>query len=183
MIREIRISGSGGQGVLLAGLILAEAAGIYEGKEVVEVQDYGGQVRGGAVRSDIMITPQGEKIIYPGITRSDILLALSQQAITKWSKLVKNNGYILYDSTYIVQVPPLNGVKIYCLPMTRIAREKLGTDLGTNMIALGALCGLTSIVSPEALEWAALRRAPEGSTDSNRRALKLGVELGKGLTS
>lgn len=176
MIKEIRISGSGGQGVILAGIILAEAAGIYEGKEVMQVEDYGGAVRGGFTKSEVLIASEGEEIIYPAVTRADILVAMSQEAADQWTKAVKEGGFVLYDFTNVKKVPA-STAKIYNVPITEMTKKKFGTELGANMVALGVMCQLTRIVSKEALEWAVLQRAPRGTGEVNWQALKIGFAL------
>lgn len=178
MIKEIRMSGTGGQGVLLAGLVLAEAAGIYESKQLVQVQDYGGAVRGGAVRCEILIATAGEEILFPAIGKADFLLALSQEAADRWTGEMKENGCILYDISHVTKIP-VSKTKIYRAPITEMTKEKLGTQLGVNMVALGMMQELTEIVSQEALEWAVQQRAPKGTADFNIKALREGFTLGK----
>ncbi len=178
MIKEIRISGSGGQGVVLAGIILAEAAGIYEGREVLHMQDYGGAMRGGAVRSEVLIADPGVEIVYPAATSADILLAMSQEAANRWSKLVKQDGIIVYDSTYVRESPP-SSTKIYPVPITMTNEEKLRTKVGANIVALGVICTLAKIVSEKSLESAVLQRIPKGTEEFNCKALRVGFELGR----
>jgi 2-oxoglutarate ferredoxin oxidoreductase subunit gamma len=178
MIKEIRISGTGGQGVILAGFVLAEAAAIYEGKQLVQVQDYGGAVRGGAVRCEILIAPEGEEILYPAVAKADFLLALSQEAADRWTGAMKEDGCILYDISNVTKIPS-STAKIYRAPITEMTKEKLGTQLGVNFVALGMMQELTEIVSREALEWAACHKAPKGTSDFNIQALRIGFALGK----
>lgn len=181
MVKEIRISGSGGQGIVLAGVILAEAAGIYEDREVIHMQDYGGAMRGGAVRSEVLVADQGEEIEYPAVTSADLLVAMTQEAANRWSKSVKEDGVVVYDSAYVTDVPS-STAKIYNVPLTATIEEKLGTKLGANILVLGVICKLTDVVSEEALERAMLQRVPKGSESFNKEALKLGFELGQGLS-
>ncbi len=180
MIKEIRISGSGGQGVVLAGIILAEAAGIYEGREVIHMQDYGGAMRGGAVRSEVVIADPGVEIVYPAATSADILVAMTQEAANRWSKWVKESGIIVYDSTYVRDIPP-SQTKTYTVPITDTIEEKLGTKVGANIVVLGVICKLTQLVSEESLEQAVLQRIPKGTESFNMKALKVGFELAQGL--
>lgn len=181
MIKEIRISGSGGQGIVLAGIILAEAAGIFEGREVLHMQDYGGAMRGGAVRSEVLIGDEGEEIAYPSVTSADILVAMTQEAACRWSKLVKESGIIVYDSTYVTDVRSSTS-RIYNIPITATIQGKLGTKLGANIVALGVLCKLTKVVSEQSIEKAVLQRIPKGTESFNKEALKLGFELAVGLS-
>ena len=181
MIKEVRISGTGGQGVILAGLVLAEAAGIYEDKPVVQVQDYGGAVRGGAVRSEVLIASESqEEIMFPAVEKADILVALSQQAANKWTEGVKEDGCIIYDITSVREVP-VSSARIYTIPITEATKKQFGSELGLNIVAVGALCAVTGIVSREALNWAVLQRAPRGTGEYNKEALELGFSLGDGF--
>jgi len=178
--KEIRISGSGGQGVVMAGIILAEAAGIFEDKYVIHVQDYGGAMRGGAVRSEVIISDEEDDIEYPAVSDADILIAMTQEAANKWTASVKKGGIVLYDSIYVIK-PPSSTAKIYEVPLTRIAQEKLGTPMGANIIALGVICALTGVVSPDALTQAVVKRVPKETEELNRKALQAGFELGSGM--
>lgn len=178
MIKEIRISGSGGQGIILAGIVLTEAVGIYEGKQVLQVEDYGGAVRGGAVRSEILVGPDGEEIMYPAVIKADILLALSQEAANSWTGAVKEDACIVYDSTCVTKVPATK-VKTHSVPITQTTIDRFKTETGVNMLALGVLCELTGIVGKEGLEWAVKQNAPKGTVDFNLRALREGFDLGR----
>ena len=180
MTKEIRISGSGGQGVVLAGIILAEAAGIFEDKYVVHVQDYGGAMRGGAVRSEVLIADDEGDLEYPAVLSADILVAMTQEAADRWTASVKKDGIVIYDSTHVTK-PPSSAARTCEVPLTRIAQEKLGRALGANIIALGVICGLSSVVSMDALGHALVKRVPKGTEELNKRALQAGFELAKGL--
>jgi 2-oxoglutarate ferredoxin oxidoreductase subunit gamma len=181
MAIEIRISGSGGQGVILAGVILAEAVGIYEHKEVIHIQDYGGAMRGGAVRSEVLIANKGEEIDYPAVTYADIFVAMTQEAANRWSELIKQNGIAIYDSTFVKDLSPLFK-RYYNVPLTDIVEQKLGTKMGANIAALGIICKLSGLVAEGALEQAMLQRIPKGQNSLNKEALKIGIELGRGLS-
>lgn len=169
---EIRLSGSGGQGLILAGLILAEAAAIYEGKNAVQTQSYGPEARGGASKSEVIIS-NGE-ILYPKTTRLDYLLALNQESCDKYAHDLKDDGLLLVDTDAVEHVPP---VKSISLPLVRTAREKIGRVMTTNIISLGALVGISHVVSPKALEKAVLKRVPRGTEQLNLKALELGFQL------
>ena len=115
---EIRLSGSGGQGLILAGIIVAEAAGIHEGKEVVQTQAYGAEARGGFSRSDVVICD--EEILYPKASKLDFLLAMSQSAYEENLPSLKKDGILLVDSTYVSEV---SGARMYAIPFSKIARK------------------------------------------------------------
>ncbi len=169
---EIRLSGSGGQGLILAGVILAEAAAIYEGKNAVQTQSYGPEARGGSSKSEVIIS-DGE-ILYPKTTRLDYLLALNQESCDKYARDLKENGLLLVDSEAVEHLPPVNVVS---LPLVRTAREKVGRVMTTNIVSLGALVGLGNIVSREALRKAVLARVPKGTEELNLKALELGFQM------
>jgi len=171
---EVRLSGFGGQGLILIGIILAEAVGLYEGKNVVQTQSYGPEARGGASRSEVVIS-DGE-IDYPKPMKLDLLLAMNQQSLDLYSRDLKEGGIVVVDSTYCHQVTIPRAIKI---PFTRIAREKLGREIVANIIALGAICEITGLVKEENLKKAVLDRIPKGTEELNVKALEIGMRLGK----
>ncbi|MDD3538656.1 MAG: 2-oxoacid:acceptor oxidoreductase family protein [Atribacterota bacterium] len=180
MRKEICLSGSGGQGLILAGIILAEAAGIYDGFEVTQTQSYGPEARGGASRSEVIIS--NEKIDYPKIIKSDILLALTQKACDKYVQNLKDDGILLVDSTDVVKIPSFSG-KIYQYPITEDALKILGNQLVANIISLGIMVQLTAIVSQDAIKKAVEARIPERIKDLNKRALEHGFQIGVKLNN
>jgi len=180
MRKEICLSGSGGQGLILAGIILAEAAGIYDGFEVTQTQSYGPEARGGASRSEVIIS--NEKIDYPKIIKSDILLALTQKACYKYVQNLKDDGILLVDSTDVVKIPSFSG-KIYQYPITEDALKILGNQLVANIISLGIMVQLTAIVSQDAIKKAVEARIPERIKDLNKRALEHGFQIGVKLNN
>ncbi|MGD9552165.1 MAG: 2-oxoacid:acceptor oxidoreductase family protein [Candidatus Caldatribacteriota bacterium] len=180
MRKEICLSGSGGQGLILAGIILAEAAGIYDGFEVTQTQSYGPEARGGASRSEVIIS--NEKIDYPKIIKSDILLALTQKACDKYVQNLKDDGILLVDSTDVVKIPSFSG-KIYQYPITEDALKIIGNQLVANIISLGIMVQLTAIVSQDAIKKAVEARIPERIKDLNKRALEHGFQIGVKLNN
>lgn len=180
MRKEICLSGSGGQGLILAGIILAEAAGIYDRFEVTQTQSYGPEARGGASRSEVIIS--NEKIDYPKIIKSDILLALTQKACDKYVQNLKDDGILLVDSTNVVKMPSFSG-KIYQYPITEDALKILGNQLVANIISLGIMVQLTAIVSQDAIKKAVEARIPERIKDLNKRALEHGFQIGVKLNN
>ncbi|OPX33266.1 2-oxoglutarate ferredoxin oxidoreductase subunit gamma [candidate division KSB1 bacterium 4484_188] len=169
---EIRLSGSGGQGMILAGVILAEAAAIYEGKNAVQTQSYGPEARGGASKSEVIISDT--EILYPKTSRLDYLLALNQVSCDKYARDLKDNGLLIVDQDAVEHLPI---VKVVSLPLVRTAREEVGKAVTTNIVSLGALVGLSGVVSREALRKAVLSRVPKGTEKLNLKALKLGFKL------
>jgi len=171
---DIRLSGSGGQGLVFAGTILAEALGIYEGKNVAQTQSYGPEARGGSSRSDIVFS-SGE-IYYPKALKLDLLLALTQEACDSYYLNLKDDGILLVD-TNLVDQPPAR--EIVSLPFTKTAKESLGTPVVANIIALGTIISLTRVASKESLIEALKSKSPKAMLDLNLKAVELGFELVK----
>lgn len=171
---EIRLGGSGGQGLILMGIILAEAIGIYEGKYVTQTQSYGPEARGGSSKSEVIVSD--EEIDYPKAIRLDFLLAMNQRACDEFFKDLKPDGLLVVDSTFVSQIPTPKAIEI---PFTRIAREKLGREVVANIVALGALTQIIPIVSPRSMKKAVLSRVPVGTEKLNRDALKAGIVAAK----
>jgi 2-oxoglutarate ferredoxin oxidoreductase subunit gamma len=170
---EIRLAGSGGQGLILAGIILAEAAGVFDGKFVCQTQSYGPEARGGASKAEVVISDAA--IDYPKAIQPDVLLALNQKSLEAFSSDLKLGGLLLVDADLVKEAP---AIRVLALPFTRIARE-LGRAMAANIVALGALAQLTGAVSLESLTAAVLARVPKGTEDLNRRALAAGVAAAK----
>lgn len=172
---EVRLSGSGGQGMILAGIILAEAAGVYDGKNVVQTQSYGVEARGGASRAEVIISD--EEIVFPEVTRPDILLAMNQPSVDKFFDSLKEDGVLILDTTHVKSYPQTKS-RVYQVPITELAR-KAGGVIVSNVVALGALVGLSRVASEEALRKAVLSRVPKGTEELNIRALDLGLQAAK----
>ncbi len=170
---EVRFSGSGGQGIILAGVILAEAAAIYDNKNAVQSQSYGPEARGGASKSEVIISDQ--EIVYPKATNIDILLTLTQVACDKYSSDIKEQGVLIVDS-HEVQTIPKGNFTVYSLPIFELAQDKIGKLIVANIIALGVVVGLTDVVSRKAIEEAVLARIPRGTEELNVKALQVGFE-------
>ncbi|NOY53632.1 MAG: 2-oxoacid:ferredoxin oxidoreductase subunit gamma [Deltaproteobacteria bacterium] len=177
---EVRFSGSGGQGIILAGVILAEAAAIYDDKNAVQSQSYGPEARGGASKAEVIIS-DGE-IDYPKATNIDILLALTQVACDKYSSDVKKGGVVIIDPLEVKKAPK-GEFKVYSVPIFEIAQEKIGRRIVANIVALGAVVGLTDVVTRAAIEEAVLSRVPRGTEDLNLKALKAGLDAAERIKS
>lgn len=173
---EICLSGSGGQGLILAGIILAEAASIYDGNEAVQTQSYGPEARGGASRSEVVLS--NDTIDYPKVIKSDILLALTQTACDKYIKNLNKEGILVADSTLVTEVPNISN-KMYLFPISETAQKKFGTKLVTNIISLGIIVGLTEVISQEAIQKALRSRIPAKAREVNEKALLLGFDIAK----
>lgn len=169
---EVRLSGSGGQGLILAGIILAEAA-IGDGKEAVQSQSYGPEARGGSSKAEVIISDK--RIHYPKVAKPDLLLAMTQEALNKYGPDLKDEGMLIVDSTFVRDVPE-KYKNVHAVPITRLAKEQCGRDLFANIIALGAITKLTGSVTLAAMEKAVLARVPKGTEDMNRLALNTGYQ-------
>lgn len=177
---EVRLAGNGGQGLILAGIILAEAAGLYEGKQVVQSQVYGPESRGGASRADVIIDQL--EIDYPKATAPHAMLVMSDDAWKKFARTIRPGGIIVYDSD-LVNPEPAPAARLVGLPLTTVAREQLGRAIVANVVGLSALVALAGGVSPEALEQAVRRRAPKGSEALNEMAVTAGRDLAAAITA
>ncbi|MCK5684234.1 2-oxoacid:acceptor oxidoreductase family protein [bacterium] len=169
---EVRLSGSGGQGLITAGMIMGEAASVFDGKFAVQTQSYGPEARGGACKAELIISEK--EVAYPKPVDADILLALSQQAYDQYKDDVKEDGVIIVDSSLVKYE---KGKGVYPIPITQLAIDKVGLKVTANVVALGVISSLTGVVSYEALERALLSRIPPGTEEINKKALALGKTL------
>jgi 2-oxoglutarate ferredoxin oxidoreductase subunit gamma len=169
---EIRMAGEGGQGMILAGIILAEAAAIYDDKNALQTQSYGPESRGGASKAEVIIA-DGE-IDYPEVINADVLVALSQEACDKYASNLKKDGVLIVDVDKVGRVPTSNAIKA---PITRTAQQVTGRSITANSVALGVLVGVTEVVSRGAIEKALAARAPKGTQEMNQSALDAGFAL------
>lgn len=177
---EVRLSGAGGQGLLLIGKVLAEAAAVYDGKNATQSQSYGPEARGGASKSEVIISD--DEIDYPKATEIDFLLALTQESADKYSGDVKPEGVVLLDTTYVSRIPE-GSFKVYQAPITQKAKDALGSATVANVVALGMISALSTVVSLDSLESAILARVPRGTEDLNLKAFRLGRELVEEITA
>ena len=176
-MKRLRIvfSGSGGQGVITAAIILAEAAVIYEGLNATQSQSYGAAARGGSTRSDIIIS--GDEIDFPGVTQPNVLGCLTQQAYNEYSPIIRPGGTLLSDSRFVTPVKKVDAKQLQ-LPMYETVMEKLGKPIVFNICVLGALVGLTGMIKPESLLKAIHDRVPRDFIELNTNAFEMGLELG-----
>lgn len=176
---ELRLSGSGGQGMILAGVILGEAAAIYDGKNAVQSQSYGPEARGGASKSEVIIS--NEAIDYPKAVNINFLLALTQKACDAYLKDLQPGGTLLVDADMVTVDDPKHLYTIYRLPVIDIAKNKIGKLLVANIVALGAIVAITKVVSWQSIEAAVLANVPKGTEELNKKALKFGFEAAQQL--
>ncbi len=170
---ELRLSGSGGQGLITAGIILAEAA-IIDNMNAIQTQSYGPEARGGASKAEVIIS--SNVIDFPKVTLPNMTLALTQIASDKYINDVKSDGFIIVDED--IELPAnLNAKHIVKLPIIKTAKNEVGREIVANIVALGVIVGLSKVVSREGLEKAVLSRIPRGTEDLNKMALAKGFEL------
>ncbi len=170
---ELRFSGAGGQGLITAGIIMAKAASIYEGKEAVQSQSYGPEARGGASKSEVIIS-EGP-IDYPKVTKCDALLAMTQEACNKYSDDLKEGGILLYDTDLVSKLPEGNYKRVG-FNIINTAKNEVGREIVANIVALGAMVALTGQISKENAEKAVLSSVPEAFLELNKKAFNMGYE-------
>jgi 2-oxoglutarate ferredoxin oxidoreductase subunit gamma len=171
---EIRFSGEGGQGIVLAGVILAEAAAIYDGRNATQTQVYGPESRGGTSKAEVIISDQ--EIDYPKTTAVDLLLALTQAAADRHAPDLKPSGILVADLDRVPK-PPAGDYAVHHLPIIRTAKDAIGKAMVANIVSLGVIVGLSKVVTPDAIQSAVLSRVPKGTEELNRRALAAGFAL------
>ena len=157
--------------MILAGIILAEAAAIHDGRHALQSQSYGPEARGGASRSEVIISD--EEIDFPEVILPDVLVALSQMAYDKYAADLAKDGLLIVDEEHVREAGDSHAVR---LPVGRIALECSGKAITANTVALGILVGLTGLVSRPALEKAVQAHAPKGTEAMNAKALQAGFE-------
>lgn len=171
---RIVFSGSGGQGVVTASIILAEAAVIHEGLNAVQSQSYGPEARGGATRADIIISDRS--IRFPKVNQPNVLVCLTQEAYNRFSNSIRPGGLLLTDSHY-VKVERRVDARQIGLEMHRAVMDRIGKPVVLNICMLGAVVGLTGIVKTESIMKVLEAKIPAGFLDMNRTALDLGLRL------
>ena len=180
MKKELKLTGSGGQGLILAGVILADAA-LLDGKHVIQSQSYGPEARGGASKAEVIISDS--EIDFIKVQKCDMLLCLTQAAYDKYGRekaavLILDERLSIMDNAALMSnASPMEPERIVKIPILDTALEKLGKPMVANIVALGALNGLLNLVSKESLVKAVLNRVPRGTEDLNNQALEAGYEL------
>ena len=168
-------SGSGGQGVITATIILAEAAVIYENLNAVQSQSYGAEARGGATRSDVIISDS--KINYPKVIQPNVLVCLTQDAYNKFYQIIRPGGLLVTDTRYVETQKKVDAQQRE-LPMYDSVMEKIGKPIVFNICMLGAVISMIELVQPESIMKVLESRIPSDFLDLNRQALDLGRALG-----
>ena len=169
MMKQLRFSGSGGQGVITAAIIFAEAA-VMEGKYAVQSQSYGPEARGGASKAEVIISDK--PVWHPHVEVPDVVLAMTQKAADKYYKDINPDGVLVLDEQLVPEPPDFSNV--IRIPITKYAIEKLGKPLFANIIALGALVKVTGLVDIDDVKTCVSRRVPPHTVDKNMQALDIG---------
>jgi len=170
---EIRIAGFGGQGVVLAGMLLGRAAVLYDGKQAIQTQSYGAEARGGAARSEVILSDR--PIVYPKVLQPDIMTALSQVALDKYMGDLKPGAILILDADLVERLPQGTDFRVYEAPFSKIAAEEIGRAIVGNMVMLGFMVGLTQAISEDALRTSVRTGVPKGTEELNLRALEIGM--------
>jgi 2-oxoglutarate ferredoxin oxidoreductase subunit gamma len=168
---EIRIGGSGGQGVVLAAQILGKAA-VLDGKNALQTQAYGAEARGSLTKSEVIVSDG--KIGFPAVRKCDILVAMNQESLDAFLKDLKETGTLIVDSTNVTAVPKT--ARVYKIPATETAKKMFGEVMYANMVMLGALAKTSNLASKQAIEKAIRETASERTIDTNIRAFRKGFD-------
>jgi len=168
---EVRISGLGGQGVILAGQILGRAA-IHDEKHVVQTQSYGAEARGSAAKSEVIISD--EKIGFPKVRKCDILVAMSQSALDTHLRNLKENGVLLVDEDMVKEVPSVKA-RVLRVPATKISESELKSKIFANVVMLGALTKKVELVSEKAMKKGIIESVSEETKQENIKAFRKGM--------
>ena len=180
MRTEIRICGFGGQGIILAGIILGKSASLFDGKEAVQTQSYGPEARGGASKCEVVISDT--KVDYPKVQSPDILVAMSNEALIKYIVDLKDNGTLIVDpgTTDVEDVREFieeHNINVYEAPATKTAIDEIGLKIVANIVMVGAITKITGVISKEAAIKAIEASVPKGTEEKNINAFEAGYAL------
>jgi 2-oxoglutarate ferredoxin oxidoreductase subunit gamma len=170
---EIRIGGSGGQGIVLAAQILGKAA-ILDGKHALQPQAYGAEARGSLAKSEVIISDG--RISFPAVRKPDILVTMTQEALDKLSKDLKENGLLIIDTSYVTKLPEMKA-SIHRLLITETAKKQFGETIYANMIMLGALTHIAELVTLSSMEKTITENVSTKTVEANINAFRTGLKL------
>mgnify|MGYP000420136674 FL=1 len=174
-MNEIRFSGFGGQGIIRQGLILGKALSLYDNKFATMTQSFGPEARGSACSSQVVVSD--ERVLYPYVTKPQILVAMSQEAYEKYEPELREGGTLIIDSDLVRLKPSKRNIKIYSIPSTRFA-EEIGNRIYANLVMLGFFAAITKIVTPEAIKKALPGLVPSRYIETNIKAFDRGYNYG-----
>ncbi len=180
MRKDIRIAGFGGQGIILAGIVIGKAAALHDGMYAVQTQSYGPEARGGASRTEVVVSD--EEVDYPKVQNPDIFVAMSHTALMAYLDDLKDGGILIVDPDMISEeeVMPFvqeHNIKLYKAPATRTAAEEIGIKIVANIVMIGAITKITKVVSEEAARAAIAESVPPGTEKKNLSAFEAGLKL------
>lgn len=170
---EVRIGGSGGQGIVLAAQILGKAA-VLDGKNVLQTQAYGAEARGSLAKSEVIISDN--KIGFPAVRKPDILVAMNQDALNLLLKDLKENGTLIVDTTNVTTIPETKA-QVHKLPITETAKKTFGETLYANMVMLGSFTKITKLVTAKSMEETIKANVSKRTVETNVNAFKKGLQL------
>ena len=165
--------------MILAGIVLGHAAAVHEGKRAVQTQSYGAETRGGAARSEVLIS--SEAIDYPKVISADITIAMSQESFEKYGGDLRPGGILFIDADLVTGLQTEQGTRIYRVPATRIAAEEFKKTLIANMVMLGAVAAITKVVALDSLKKSVKEVGPKASADLNAQGLDRGFNWGDAI--
>jgi 2-oxoglutarate ferredoxin oxidoreductase subunit gamma len=173
---EIRIAGFGGQGVVLAGLLIGTAAVVTDGRHAVQTQSYGSALRGGGARSEVIVSDA--PIVYPRVVHPDVMVAMSEEAMQKYGPDLRPGALLFIDSD-LVKADIRDDVRRVGVPVSNLATQEFGLTIVANLIMLGVLVAKTGIVSIAGMEAAIREHVPPRTIDLNLKAFRKGLEIGE----
>lgn len=173
---EIRFSGFGGQGIIRCGLITGKALSLFDDKNATLTQSFGPEARGSACSSQLVVAD--DRVLYPYISRPEILISMSQEAYEKYEPELRDDGILIIDKDLVKMKPPRGKIKVYAVPSTRFA-EELGNRIIANLVMLGFFTAITKVVSPEAMKKALPGLVPARFLDLNHKAFDKGYDYGQ----
>jgi 2-oxoglutarate ferredoxin oxidoreductase subunit gamma len=171
---ELRFAGFGGQGLLLAGIMLGRAAAVYGQKNAAQTQSYGTEARGGASQCNVVI--DDEPITYVGVVNPDIFVCMSQEAYDKLIADVRKGGVVFYESD-LVKIKELPEIRQIAIPATKIALESVGKRIAANMVLLGSVIEGTGVLDTDLMKNYIYENSPKGTSDNNLKAFERGRDL------
>jgi 2-oxoglutarate ferredoxin oxidoreductase subunit gamma len=174
-MNEIRFSGYGGQGIIRLGLITGKAVSLFDNRFGTMTQSFGPEARGSACSSQVVVSD--ERVLYPYITKPEILVSMSQDAYEKYEPELRDGGMLIYDTDLVKLKPGRGGLRVYGVPSTRFA-EEMGNRIFGNLVMLGFFTAVTKVVSPEAMKKALPGLVPGRFLDLNIKAFEKGYDHG-----
>jgi 2-oxoglutarate ferredoxin oxidoreductase subunit gamma len=172
---EIRFSGFGGQGIIRLGLITGKAISLFDNKYATMTQSFGPEARGSACSSQVVVSE--DRVLYPYITKPEILVSMSQEAYEKYEPELRDDGILIIDTDLVKLKPARGKIRVYGIPSTRFA-EEMGNRIFANLVMLGFFTSISKVVSPDAIKKALPGLVPKRFLDLNIKAFERGYDYG-----